>query len=100
MNPNEVAPIYEPDVSGETSGYLKLRFAGQGEAEIQFVQPDKSRVFDYSRTGRLLGIEFIEPGKVDLTELPQDEIVPQDGELVEIFSSYGITPQVSSAPEQ
>lgn len=95
MNPNEIAPVYEPDASGMTSGYLRLRFVSEGEAAVQFVQRDKSRVFDYSKTGHLLGIEFLKPGKVDLTELPQDDIVPQDGELVEIFSSQGITPEVA-----
>lgn len=92
MNPNEVVPIYKPDVDGYTGGYLQLRFP-QGEDLVTFRDEESSRAYDFSReTGKLTGIEFLDPLGIDLTALPQDDIVPHEVELVELFRSGGILP--------
>jgi hypothetical protein len=77
------------------AGYLKLDHIARGEAAKQVYQEEQDRVLDYSRDGRLLGIEFLDLTEVNLEALPQDDSLPGEGELVVLFNANDIVPHVS-----
>lgn len=83
-----------PDKTNNSAGYLGL--IGCGIVKMTHEQPEHGRVLEYGVDGELLGIEFLQPGIVDLTHLPQDETIPSEAKLVEIFNANNLIPAVSS----
>jgi hypothetical protein len=59
-----------------------------------FLQEEHGRVLRYNTKGKLVEIEFAPGEVVDLQGLPQDETIPSDAKLVELFNAHNITPQV------
>jgi len=60
-----------------------------------FLDPENDRAFRYDHKGKLVGIAFYEGESVDLRGLPQDETIPSDAKLVELFNAHNITPLVA-----
>lgn len=64
-----------------------------------FLQVDNSRILEYTSTGRLAGITFLDLSNVDLSNLPQDDIIPADPVLLEIFNVHNLTPKFKADRE-
>lgn len=76
---------FERDESGFTAGYLALQ---EGNIAKRFPQYE-DRVLDFGLDGELLGIEFLDSSIIDLTNLPQDEVIPSQDFLDGYFSVIG-----------
>ena len=77
---------FEADRDGNSVGYLAF---AEGPIKQTVYQGDQRRRLDYGLGGELLGIEFLDPKLVDLTRLPQDEIVPEQFTLYRYFYGEG-----------
>lgn len=81
----EVQIDFERDESGYTGGYLALQ---EGFSAKQFSQSE-DRVLDFGLNGELIGIEFLDSSVINLTNLPQDEVIPSQDFLDGYFSVAG-----------
>ena len=81
----EVQIDFERDESGHTAGYLSLQ---EGIISKQFFQSE-DRVLDFGLDGELMGIEFLDSSVVNLTNLPQDEVIPSQDYLDGYFAVVG-----------
>lgn len=91
----ETSPVrFAPDeLAG--AGYLYLRYGvKRGEADMRVEQAKQQRSLEYDSEGRLLGIDFLNLECVDLTDLPSDDVIPPDGNLVSLFNAFGVAPDI------
>lgn len=73
------------------AGYLYLRpGVKRGEGYAQVEQKAQNRVLEYSDTGELLGVDFLDLRSVNIGLLPQDDVIPQEKDLVTLLESSGV----------
>ncbi|MBI2442395.1 MAG: hypothetical protein HYV40_00615 [Candidatus Levybacteria bacterium] len=92
MGETDRGPRFILDADGWTYAHLCFGDGVVGdETTKRSIQDNHDRVLIYDLNGRLLRIEFL-GSTIDLSDLPQDKVIPPDKDLATLLSSEKINP--------